>query len=517
VSARGSAFRLLALGALFAVAVGIRLFGIADTPLDFHPTKQYRSAITTRAFYFQNEPTVEEWRRQVAEDSLLRIGIIVPTPQELVIARLYSMTGGERVWYGRLFSSLCWLLGGVFLFRLARRIASFEASLLGVAFYLLLPFAVLASQSFQPDAPMVGALVASLLLVVRYHERPGTARFVLAAASSALAVFLKPISIFFVFPAFVGAALGLGGGRGRLRAVEMIGFLVVSFAPSLAFYLYRIVGPGFADWQRETSFVPSFMLEFRFWDGWLKRVRLAIGFTYFIGGLVGALVARQGMGRSLLLSLWVGYAAMCLSCTYKISTHDYYHLPLVPVIALSLTQLVEAIHARLDQGSRAWLWRVAVGLTVSIGLLLAAGTSVQARRRVPDFSPDIALAKRVGTVVNHSTATIFLAPYYGRPMMYYGELSGEPWPYWYDVRDEALWNPSVPSAEERLAQMAGRTRAEYFVVLDLEELARQSDLARCLETYPVISRDDDLLVYDLRGPRSDRERVPEGPSTYLRP
>jgi hypothetical protein len=508
VSADRPVVRVGLLGLLFATALGIRLFGIVDTPLDFHPTKQYRSALTTRAYYFRDNPTIEEWRREVARDSLTRIGVIVPTVQELLIAELYAVTGGERIWYGRLFSVLCWVAAGVCLFRLARRIASFEGALIGVAFYLLLPFGVLTSQSFQSDGPMTAAVVLSLLLSVRYHERPGPARFALAAASAAIAVLLKPIGIFFVIAGFVGAGVGLGDRRGRLRVVETAAYLLAAFTPSLAFYLYRILVPGFAEWHRETSFVPSFLLEFRFWDGWLKRIRLAMGFTYFFGGLIGAFLSRERMARSLLLALWAGYFVMCISCSYKVSTHDYYHLPLVPIVALSLTQIVDALLARLDRSRSARPLRVGVAIAVVIGLFLGAGTSVQARRRVGDFASDIALAQRIGTIVNHSTATLFLAPYYGRPLMYHGEISGDPWPYWYDVRDEALWNAVVPSAAERLDAMIARSGAEYFVVLDFEELARQPDLAQALAVYPVISRGDDHLVLDLRGHETDSASGP---------
>lgn len=225
---------------LFGAALAVRLYGITDPPLDFHPTKQYRSALTTRAYYFEQQPAVAEWQREVARDNLRRIGVIVPTPQERAIAHVYQLMGGERLWLGRVLSATGWLIGGLFLFALARRIASFEGALLGTAFYLLLPFSVIASRSFQPDPLMVMAMVAALFLGVRYQEEGGAVRFGLAAAAAAVAVFIKPISIFLVVAGFVGASLGLREATVRRRAIEWLALVALAVLPSALYYLYRL-------------------------------------------------------------------------------------------------------------------------------------------------------------------------------------------------------------------------------------------------------------------------------------
>lgn len=487
----------LLLALLFGVALGIRVYGITGPPLEFHPTKQYRSAITARAYYYEQAESVTERQREVARDNLQRIGVIVPTPQERAIAWLYVATGGERIWIGRLFSVLCWLAGGMWLYALARRTAGFESAFLATSFYLLLPFGVVASMSFQPDPPMVAAVVGSVLASVRFHERPDPGRFAAAAGVAAVAVFLKPISLFLVLPAFVGSALGY---RRKLpRAVELLGFALLAVLPSVGFYLYRILVEHYAEWEREASFLPAYTLRFEFWDGWLKRVRLSLGVTYFVAGLVGAMLAARWAARSLLLALWSGYFVMCFAVSYKISTHDYYHLPLVPVVALGLAQLIVPLVERLDTGSFPQRWKLAVWAVVLVGLFVAAGTSVQARRRVPDYTAEIAVARDVGRLVGHSTRTIFLAPDYGHPLMYYGELSGRDWPYGYDIRDEALYTTSPRSAAERLARMTEAEAADFFVVLDRDELSRQPDLAMVLrERFPVFAEGERFIIFDMR-------------------
>ena len=57
------------LGVLFVAALGVRLWGVGDLPLDFHPTRQYRSAMIARAYYYASNGSVAEWRRQVAAEN----------------------------------------------------------------------------------------------------------------------------------------------------------------------------------------------------------------------------------------------------------------------------------------------------------------------------------------------------------------------------------------------------------------------------------------------------------------
>lgn len=496
-SSTNSSVRVFLLMTLVGVAAAIRLFGIDDVPMDFHPTKQFRSAITTRAYFYEGNDSIEQWRKQVAEDNLKRIGIIVPTIQERAIAKIYSLTGEEHLWIGRLLSSVLWLLGGLCVLAIGRQIASNESALLGTSLYLLAPFGVLASQSFQADAPMIAASAASIWLSVRYHAGPSSRRFALAAAAAAAAIFLKPVAGFIVIPAFVGAGLSLRSSERPFRAIEALLLTVVAFGPVVVFYFYRIAMAGFDDWHRESSFFPGYLLEFSFWDGWLKRIRISMGFTYFFAGLLGASLARSGLARTLLASLWIGYFLMCFTLSYKISTHDYYHLPALLISALSITQLSDPLIKAMAEMRTPRLWRLAAVVTVITGLLLAAGTSVQARRRVPEFGPEIELARQIGEAVSHSTTTVFLAPHYGFPLMYYGEISGAAWPYWYDIRDEAIWGGPRYSTRERFELMIERGNAEYFVVADRDEYARQPELSEILVDYPVIFENADCLVYDV--------------------
>jgi hypothetical protein len=101
--------------------------------------------------------------------------------------------------------------------------------------------------------------------------------------------------------------------------------------------------------------------------------------------------------------------------------------------------------------------------------------------------------------VAHSTRTIVLDPYEGKPLMYYGEFSGEWWPYWYDIRDEKLWGQREMSVEERLNLLSLNNSPECFIITDLVEFEGQEDLQEFLTTrFSILVERDEYLIFDLR-------------------
>src|SRR5215213_2364146 len=147
--------RIAALAFLFLAASAIRLYDLTDLPLDFHPTRQLLSAIKARALYFRTQPGgVSPEHREIGIRQAKLKAQVEPVILERLVAYTYRFTG-EQLWIGRIYSSLFWLIGGIFLFLLVRDLVSFEAALFSTAYYLLFPYAIIASRSFQPDPLMV--------------------------------------------------------------------------------------------------------------------------------------------------------------------------------------------------------------------------------------------------------------------------------------------------------------------------------------------------------------------------
>src|SRR5215210_7248230 len=178
------ALRLIVTCLLFAIALGLRLYGIDNLPMDVHIDRQYHAALIARGFY-----------EKIAfgeSESAPPDGIIEPPLLEAITSVIYYVFNGEYLWIPRLLSTIFWLTGGVFLYLIARSVFSPDAAVFSTAFYLFNPFSVLPSRAFQPDPLMIMMLLISILAIWRYHRHPSMTRLVVAASVSSLALFIKP-------------------------------------------------------------------------------------------------------------------------------------------------------------------------------------------------------------------------------------------------------------------------------------------------------------------------------------
>jgi 4-amino-4-deoxy-L-arabinose transferase-like glycosyltransferase len=195
----------VALAALLLAGLLVRLPAISGPLLDFAPARETYDALRARIIYLAGE-RIPMWQRAVLDRDRREVPQIEPPVMEHLAVLSYRIAGGEKTWIPRLFSVLFWLMGGMFLYRLACRVAADPGPLIATAIYLLCPFSIFASRSFQPDPLMVMLTLAAVLAIVRFHERPGPERLAAAAGLSALAALSKPpIPIFFLWGGVLGA------------------------------------------------------------------------------------------------------------------------------------------------------------------------------------------------------------------------------------------------------------------------------------------------------------------------
>ena len=112
--------RMIVLVLLFSVALVIRLYDLTDLPLDFHPTRQLLSAIKARGLYYETQPDgISTWQLETGIRQAKLKADVEPVVFEKLVAFTYQFTG-EKFWVARIYSSLFWLIGGIFLFLLVR-------------------------------------------------------------------------------------------------------------------------------------------------------------------------------------------------------------------------------------------------------------------------------------------------------------------------------------------------------------------------------------------------------------
>src|SRR3990172_3108475 len=225
---------------MFSLGLGIRLYDLTDEPLDFHPTRQLRSAIMARGMYYYLSPSAPEWERQQAIEQLAGESLIEPPIFESVVALTYRLIGSDAVWVARLYASLFWIIGGVALFFLASAMTSPDGGVLATAYYLFVPFGVIASRSFQPDPLMVMFILLALWAFYRWYRQQSWKSAILAGVLAGIALFVKAVALFpvlFALAAFILVARGL---RRAIRDPQIWVIALLAALPVLAYHIYGV-------------------------------------------------------------------------------------------------------------------------------------------------------------------------------------------------------------------------------------------------------------------------------------
>ncbi len=484
---------------IFAVGLGVRLYDLNDPPLDFHATRQLHSALIARGMYYENLPSAPAWQREMAVRRWHMEGLIEPPVMERLTAWAYQLAGGEDLRIPRLFSIVFWMIGAVFLIWLAIEMVGRDGALMAAFLFLIWPYGVTASRSFQPD-PLMVALIAAAVWAGDHWERRHTWGWAAAAGLLAgAAIYIKSVAVFFVGPALAALVIwgpGLRCGV-RDRQVWVIGMLaVIPYAVYLVdgLYISRFLVDQFSD-----RFLPELWRDPAFYLRWVSNLGRVFPFELCVGSAVGALLLRRPAHRAVLLGMWMGYLAFGMALPHLISTHDYYHLPLFVLVALGLAAVAETVLGALR--GPAWLARLAA-VTALAAVVVMVGYQARNILKRNDYSTLAQTWTDVGELVGPDASVVALTDDYGGGLSFWGWLAPVTWPTADDIRFQSGEGQKA-GFEARFAELAeGRS---FFVISPLDELARQPELEQYLmEHYPVLRAAPDLLVYDLRAPLKDQ-------------
>jgi 4-amino-4-deoxy-L-arabinose transferase-like glycosyltransferase len=511
---RRSPLRLVILGILFVGAFCLRLYGLGQLPLGFNPPREYHGALLARGFY--------EWWLTGDLKTIPPDGIIEPPILEILTSVGYLIVGGEHLWIPQVFSTLFWMVGGVFLYLIAKRIVSPNAAVFCLFFYLFVPYGVVASRAFMPDPLMIMLLMTSIFTILRHYEHPSRRRVLVAAVAASLTIFVKPgICLFQVFGVFVSLGIYRGGARRSLTSAHFLVFTVLSILPTALYGLWvTYFVSGFLQRQVSQKVAPQLILGASFWGGWLDSVWVVMGYAALLGALLGMLVLRKGLPRALMIGLWSGYILFGLVFSDHIATVAYYSLQLVPVVALSLGPVADLIMEYLNQtvhGVGQLGWRgygrvIVIALSTAVLVLSALGNRqavdwlLADQQQATSYLP---MFKKIGEAVNHSYRTIVLfgrdtiqnysEPNYTYALMYHGHFLGERWPYptHTEKRQEGTQQTSTQALFRKYMK---KHSPEYFVISrGWWNRAETKGLRTYLtENFPMVAHGDNYVVFDLR-------------------
>lgn len=478
----------------------IRLYDLDDPPLDFHPTRQLFSALKARGMYYAAHPgLLPAWQQEFALQQRHQLPTIEPEIIEHLVAWAYNLTG-EALWVARLYSASFWVIGGLFLWLLVCRRFSAGAASLSLALYLFPSYAVIASRSFQPDPLMVMLLVAFWWALDRWQESPTWQRAWPAALAGGLAILVKFPALFFVYPPLFGRFFWKEN-RSKKRLWQTLVLALLIAVPATIYLAYGL-WTGFLGQQFGGRFFPQLWFRPTTYLQWMQEANRAAGVLPIALGLLGLvlLASPRASTRSATLltslpALWVGYLLYGFAFTHHITTHDYYHLPLIPLVALSSAPLFDLLLAALSVPLSAPFFRWAAALVLLYALF---GTlwGLRAQLKATDYRPQAAIWAEIGEKLGHRPGVIALTPDYGLSLAYWGWQPSQAWPSSADLAYSEQRSGKEKEPHVLFAELTAGKR--YFLVADLADFRRQPALQSYLQSLPLFAEGEGYRIYLLQ-------------------
>ncbi len=537
-STREPLLACIILAIAFLAAAAVRLYNIDAAKLYFSPTRQYESFCIARQFYFESIDSVPDWQRQVAKANQRASGWKQPPITEYLVSLVYRTTGGESHWAPSVVSSVFWLIGGVFVFLIAQKYTPAVAAAIATAFYLLCPFGILMSRSFQPEALMTMMFLASVYTIFNYYEKQSTKRLLVMAVVSGLAVLAKVNIIFPIWAAFIAGGMCKRSFRKTIFSRRHLLFALFGIMPGFIYYFGGALFTGKLRMVAQSIYAPGLLWDSFFWTGWLNQLGCVVGYICLVGMFIGIMIVRDKPVKSILIGLALGYLAYALIFTYTTATHDYYQVQIIPIVVLAASPVIAFFLDQLQhKNSRHHQSALAVGLLLLIVLLgllvsikkstfrseseyikrcLAFGYNCFGLR--PDylsqFSTDYAdfveTAEEIGRAVKHSDKTVTLGK--AAPLWYYGEYAGHRWPRHHNwpfpdsigsIGTGAKWSKYRGlSAAKLFEEYFARFAPEYFIVAVPGDFEKQKSLKEFLYgKFKVLVHEEKYLIFDLTEPK----------------
>ncbi|MEJ5225864.1 MAG: hypothetical protein WHV44_15505, partial [Anaerolineales bacterium] len=327
----------------------------------------------------------------------------------------------------------------------------------------------------------------------RTHQ---TWRWALAAGALAgAAIFVKNVAVFMLAPAFALPILFEMRLKSALTNRQVWGVAALAVLPAAAYTLYGITS-GFLGGQFSYRFFPDLTFSPAYYVRWNDMLSGVVGFGAFLLALAGVLLAER-RARLLIGGLFLGYFLFGVVFAYHFSTHDYYHMPLIPIVALGLA----AASQRLFESLRAATPAVWIRLGIAALILYALGMEVWNTRVAlvrDDYRAEPAFWVKLGERLGHTQPAIGLMSDYGYRLAYWGWQDATAWLGSGDLRMRELAGQNVDLPTAFREATAGK---RFFVVTQMSELDSQPEIKALLYNhYTIFEQDDSYVVFDLQAP-----------------
>jgi len=478
---------------VFMMGLIIRVSDLFDAPLDFHATRQLHSALIARGMYYQHLESAPEWKREMAYNQWQAEGLIEPQIMETLTALGYRLIGSEQLWIARLLAILFWMIGGVFLFLITEEIADFAAGTFAVVFYMVWPYAAAASRAFQPEPLLIAAMLATLWVFMQWMRLEKWTWAILAGLLSGFSIYIKSTGVFFLIPAFISVIIQRYGFRKAIRNKQVWLMIILSALPYLAYLYYGTVILDTLGQQFDFRFFPGRWIQPLFYIQWMLELDKTILLVIVMAAVMGISLFTHKKYFMLLVGFLLGYIIYGFVFSYHITTHDYYHLPLIIPVSVGIGIILGKIF-RVSERNRT-ITRVIFAIAA---LLFIGFYSWQTRSTLSrdDYTKEVAAWEQAGEYIGRDGRVIGVFENYGLRLAYWGWNYVSSWTTMGDVKLRELAGQEINLQQQFDDRIANY---DFFVVGDRVEYERQAFLKEYFETtFLKVHEIGDILIFDLR-------------------
>ena len=294
------------------------------------------------------------------------------------IVSLFYAVFGEYIAIG-LAVSLLFSLGTMLsLYALARRLFSEKAATLALIFFVISPLFIRYSVAFMPEPAVMFFYMTGLYLFVRWLDTPKLSWLLLAGASTALAILVKPTSIHLGF-VILALVMEKYGWR-FIRNPHLWLFALISLLPGVLWYLHaRNLYLTYGNTFGIISGGDSKFDNLTYWT--------SPGFYFSILETDFANVVAVGGVIPFLIGLWMGlrnrryrlivYGVVAVGIYYMLiprytSFADYYHIFMVPFAALAVGLGFEWMIGNVNLTTRLWSYRSLATVAIVLSILVVS-------------------------------------------------------------------------------------------------------------------------------------------------
>lgn len=482
--------------AIFVLGTGLRLLDLTDPPLDYFPQRQLRGAIVARAIYYQLLPSADPSVRNQAVYLSNTMDDNEPPVFESLVALTYLVTGGENLWVARIYAIVFWLLGGVALYLLARRMTSPIAAIAPLIYYFFLPWSVIFGRTFLPDLPMMMLTLWVAYTLYRWGETPTWKWAILTGLLAGLAGYVKLPAVFPIVLMLLGVVLVTLGFKKAIKSPQVWVMAALFIIFPAVYYLFII-----SDWSGAyVNFTLGYLNS-------LLQPSFYIRWIIFAGGLVDlgvAIISFVGVwllpkkARIIPLALWLGYLVYGMAFPHHIITHEYYSIPLIPAIALTLAPIAGLIFDRMTTRDKLAQWALVGVLLFSVGY---SGWMARSILYGKDYRNETIGWQKLGQALPKVGNLVGITHEMGYRIAYYGWQHVTPWLFT-AADEQALSGTANPQAEFVTRFENATIGQDYFVITLMNDFNTQPMLKSYLNgRYPIYAEGDGYLIFDLTQPR----------------